>query len=352
MSPSSTPHPASADATASSLPAAHEPSFVHSQALQGLLAELVGANGQGVAIKDVVSGHYEYASEFFARLFGLQVHEIVGRADDGFLPPAKAAVLRAADMAADGLGAPERAEHRLEIDGLPREFVVWRLALPKADGDAADATAHRQLSLWTEVTYSRRGEEALQTALAQLEAAHGVELELRAQLRDEALRDVTSSLYRQGRFVEQLRREIDLSSREHREFSLVSISVDPADASLQAAGEAGRSRVFEALDHLLQRNTRAMDVSCRLDDEHFAVLLSGVGLATAHARMDSLRRSCAAHLVVLDGKQYGFTISMGVASFPHTASDEAELVFAAHKALAQARMRGNHVSLASISLGG
>lgn len=348
MSPSPTPHPASADAPASSPPAVHEPSLAHTQALQGLLAELVGANGQGVAIKSLASGHYEYASESFARLFGRQVHEIVGRADDGFLPPGKATVLRAADMAADGLGASERAEHRLEIGGVPRDFVVWRLALPSAEGDA---TAHRQLSLWTEATYSRRSEEALQAALAQLEAAHGVERELRAQLRDEALRDVTSGLYRQGRFVEQLRREIDLSSREHREFSLVSISVDPPSALLQAAGEAGRVRVFEALDHLLQRNTRAMDMSSRLDDEHFAVLLSGVGLATAHARMDGLRRSCATHMVVLDGKQYGFTISMGIASYPHTASDEAELVFAAHKALAQARMRGNHVSLASISLG-
>ena len=33
-----------------------------------------------------------------------------------------------------------------------------------------------------------------------------------------------------------------------------------------------------------------MDASCRYDDNRFAVLLSGVGLATAHARMEGLRR--------------------------------------------------------------
>jgi diguanylate cyclase (GGDEF)-like protein len=106
---------------------------------------------------------------------------------------------------------------------------------------------------------------------------------------------------------------------------------------------------LEALGRLLRSNTRAMDASCRLGEDRFAILLSGVGLATAHSRMEGLRRQCATQIVVLDGRDIGFTVSMGVASFPHTAHSELELMQAAGSALAEALRRGgNHLALASI----
>jgi len=78
-------------------------------------------------------------------------------------------------------------------------------------------------------------------------------------------------------------------------------------------------------------------------------LLSGVGLATAHSRMEGLRRQCATQIVALDGHDIGFTVSMGVASFPHTAHSQDELREACDQALSDARQRGgNHVTLASI----
>ena len=78
-------------------------------------------------------------------------------------------------------------------------------------------------------------------------------------------------------------------------------------------------------------------------------LLSGVGLATAHSRMEGLRRQCATQIVVLDARDLRFTVSMGVASFPHTAHTQEEIFAACENALAEARRRGgNHVTLASI----
>ena len=103
------------------------------------------------------------------------------------------------------------------------------------------------------------------------------------------------------------------------------------------------------MGRLLRGNTRAMDASCRLDERLFGVLLSGVGLATAHSRMEGLRRQCATQIVVLDGQELGFSVSMGVASFPHTAASQQELLDACEGALAEARRRGgNHLTLASI----
>ena len=50
-----------------------------------------------------------------------------------------------------------------------------------------------------------------------------------------------------------------------------------------------------------------------------------------------------------EGREVGFTVSMGVASFPHTAQTQDELWAACESALGDARQRGgNRVTLASI----
>ena len=113
-----------------------------------------------------------------------------------------------------------------------------------------------------------------------------------------------------------MRRELDLSTREHREYALVYMALDPFNDKVGALGARAQERICEAMGRLLRGNTRAMDASCRMDDRHFAVLLSGVGLATAHSRMEGLRRQCATQIVMLDGEELGFTVAMGVAGEP------------------------------------
>ena len=127
------------------------------------------------------------------------------------------------------------------------------------------------------------------------------------------------------------------------------MALDPFNDKVGALGVRAQERICEAMGRLLRGNTRAMDASCRMDDRHFAVLLSGVGLATAHSRMEGLRRQCATQIVMLDGEELGFTVAMGVASFPHTAHGHDELIAACSAALAEAKRRGgNTVALASI----
>jgi GGDEF domain-containing protein len=65
--------------------------------------------------------------------------------------------------------------------------------------------------------------------------------------------------------------------------------------------------------------------------------------------MEGLRRQCATQIVVLDGQELSFSVSMGVASFPHTAHTQEDLLAACTAALAEAQRRGgNHVTLAAI----
>jgi diguanylate cyclase (GGDEF)-like protein len=300
-----------------------------------------------LSIKDAVSGRYMHVNGAMAALLGRPAAELVGTTDADLMESGQWASLRAADQAAAGLGTAVVGEHRLERAGERREFSVFRQVLP-AGPDAGGSRC--LLALWTELTVARQKDVQLQRALQQIENHQRAEPAVRrAEVPDGGLRDSETGLYQRAHFEDQLRREVDLSSREHREFALVSITLDALSPAAQAMGPMARTRILEALGRLLRSNTRAMDASCRLDEGRFAVLLSGVGLATAHSRMEGMRRQCATQIVMVDGQELGFSVSMGVASFPHTALNQDDLLLASETALGEARRRGgNHVTLASI----
>ena len=314
-------------------------------ALAALLLRALDGLELLVSVKDIASGRYLHVNERMAGLFDLTPQAMVGLVDAELLDAAQATALRAAEHSAVAQVEPLPGEQRIERDGRRREFRALRRALPRSDG----APPRHLFSVWTETTQARQRDAQLKAALAQLEQHQLAMEQLRRETQEAGLRDSATGLYQQAHFEDQLRREIDLSSREHREFSLVKIALDAPGADAAGLGAEGRDRVLEALGRLLRGNTRAMDASCRLNEDHFAVLLSGVGLATAHARVEGLRRQCATQIVVLHGQDIGFTVSMGVASFPHTARSQDELKLAVDNALAEAQRRGgNHVTLASI----
>lgn len=318
------------------------------QLLGGLLPALLVRRGDALALQDAASLRYVFVDTAMAELFGRAAPDWLGRSDVELFDAPLAMALRAAAQTALAQGAPLASEHRFESAGQRRECAVLRAV------SAADAQGRSWLcSLWSDLAPQRQREAQLRAALDQIEESQRANDLLRREIADQALRDPASGLYRRPHFEDQLRREVDLSTREHREFSIVLIELDAPDAKVLALGEAGLRSLSQAMGRLLSSGTRAMDASCRYDVQRFAVLLSGVGLATAHARMEGVRRRCATQIVVHDGRELGFTVSMGVASFPHTANTREGLVQACESALAEARRRGgNHVTLAAIRFDG
>lgn len=306
------------------------------------LQALAQLQGWPLAVKDAADGRYLFANPAFADLVGRSVGELLGQADPELFDGALAVQLRAADQTALAQGQPLQSEHRFEWRGQRHDYAVLRVVLE-------DGAGGRLLSLWQDQAPQRQRDQQLKVALDQLEQQQKANDALRRELSDQALRDQASGLHSRAHFDDQMRRELDLSTREHREFALVYMALDAFSPAVQALGARAQDRIVEAMGRLLRGNTRAMDASCRIDDRHFAVLLSGVGLATAHSRMEGLRRQCATQIVMLDGQELGFTVAMGVASFPHTAHSQDELIAAAKGALAEAHRRGgNTVALASI----
>jgi diguanylate cyclase (GGDEF)-like protein len=310
--------------------------------LAPLTFSLAERDQDGIVIKEAASGAWLYASARVAGWLGRSPESLVG-VTDGQLFGEGATPLRAADQAAAEQEGASSADHKLEAGGSRHEFNILRQRLKGPEGQMLIA------AVWRDLAPQRRRESQLRNALDQLEQQQLANEQLRKEMQGQTPRDSATGLYNRSHFEDQLRREVDLSTREHREFALVSIELDPLAEEVQTLGEAARTRVYEALGRLLRSNTRAMDASCRYDEKRFAVLLSGVGLATAHSRMEGLRRQCATQIVAHEGQEVGFTVSMGVASFPHTAHSQEELASACDLALGEARARGgNRVTLASI----
>jgi diguanylate cyclase (GGDEF)-like protein len=292
----------------------------------------------GVYAKDA-QGRYLYLNSAAAGLLGRAVADLIGRTDEEVLDAEVASLLRLGDRAAF---AQAHALHREERLG-GRDLLSSRAQVPAAASGAGLA------GVWTDVSELRQMRGQVRHALGQLEQQQRQNEDLRQELKDQAVRDPLTGLYNRVHFEEQLRREIDLSLREHREFALVAVQLDNYAELLATPGKHAAERCLQALGRLMRGNTRAMDAPCRLGEDQFAVLLSGIGLATAHARMESVRRQCEAQIVMLEGQEIRFTVSMGVASFPHTSEDRESLLAAACQALVAAHQRGNNcVMLASI----
>ncbi len=301
--------------------------------LGSALPAMLERRGEWLAVKDLASGRQLYLSPELGELQG---------PDADAADASRGAALRAAEQTAAAQGSPLESSHEFEWRGQRREFRVVR--------QVVEAGGLRCLvALWTDLGAERQRELQLRQALEQIEQQQLANERLRRDMADQALRDPDTGLHRRAHFDDQLRREVDLSMREHREFSIVFIELDAAAPKVLALGAVGERAVLEAMGRLLRGGTRAMDASCRHEERRFAVLLSGVGLATAHARMEGLRRKCATQIVVHEGQELGFTVSMGVASYPHTAATQEGLLAACEAALSEAQRRGgNHVTLAAI----
>lgn len=306
------------------------------------LMALAAQAGVMAGVKDAADGRYLWVSDSLAAFYGREASEVCGRSDTELLDPTLGAAMRAADQTALAHGRQITSEHRFDWRDARHDWEVVRV-VNDCDGRRV------VVSVWRDLMPQRQREQQLQSALEQIEQQQAANLQLRREYGEQVMRDSATGLNTRAHFEDQLRREVDLSTREHREFALVLLELDTDSERVAALGERALDRVLEAMGRLLRGNTRAMDASCRLQERRFAVLLSGVGLATAHSRMEGLRRQCATQIVVLDGEDLGFSVSMGVASFPHTAHSQADLLNACETALGEARRRGgNTVALASI----
>jgi diguanylate cyclase (GGDEF)-like protein len=176
---------------------------------------------------------------------------------------------------------------------------------------------------------------------------------LHAEVKRMALTDVVSGLANRRAFDDLLDAEITRAGRYHHPVSLIILDLDSFKEYNDRWGHpAGDVRLREIAD-LLRLNVRDPDVAARYGGEEFAIILPSTSKSGAVRLAERLRRSAESSAPQKPEDHCpvpGYTISLGVATFPDDGASVEELLLMADNAeLTAKRLGKNRVYAANTS---
>jgi diguanylate cyclase (GGDEF)-like protein len=168
---------------------------------------------------------------------------------------------------------------------------------------------------------------------------------LHAEVKRMAMTDVVSGLANRRAFDERLVAEMRRARRYSQPISLIILDLDSFKEYNDRWGHpAGDVRLKEIAD-LLTANVREPDMAARYGGEEFAIILPNTPKSGAVRLAERLRRSAEASAPYANGNRSpisGYTISLGVATFPEDAHSIEELLLAADNAELTAKRLGKN----------
>ncbi|WP_372020078.1 diguanylate cyclase [Tistrella mobilis] len=169
-------------------------------------------------------------------------------------------------------------------------------------------------------------------------------VKLRETLRGMTIRDPLTGLYNRRFADETLAREVAVARRDGRPLAAVMADIDHFKRFNDAHGHEAGDRVLRMTARVMADHFRRSDVVCRYGGEEFLILMPGATAADAAARADAFRRALAGTVEESSGDAAlgPVTISLGVAVFPETVTDDGRLIAAADAALYAAKHAGRN----------
>jgi diguanylate cyclase (GGDEF)-like protein len=127
-----------------------------------------------------------------------------------------------------------------------------------------------------------------------------------------------------------LQRELRRASRHDQETSVVVIDLDPVSAN----GDGSRAALWRPVAAVLSAQVRSFDLLGRDRSDRFMMILPQTGRAEALLAVERMRAAVAASAI--GGEPAGaVTLRVGMATFPHDASDVRGLTAVAERSLAR-----------------
>ena len=167
------------------------------------------------------------------------------------------------------------------------------------------------------------------------------DLELREELRLQAIRDPLTGLFNRQYLDETLPRECQLADRRHSPLSVVMVDIDQFKRFNDDYGHAAGDVVLRELGALLRTAVRGSDIACRYGGEEFVLVLLDMGSAAAMARLQQICRDIKRKRCIYAGRILpSITVSAGIAEFPVHGSTPAEIIRAADEAMYAAKQAG------------
>jgi len=197
--------------------------------------------------------------------------------------------------------------------------------------DSTQAGTYSQDDLRFLVTISELGAVALENG------------ELFQETQELAIHDGLTALYRKGYFLERLKEEVKKSMRKKTPISLLMLDIDFFKNYNDKFGHTAGDII---LKNLSQNMTDALEgkgaIIGRFGGEEFSAILLGIGKQEAIVLAEELRQRIAKNRVILRRQVTNVTVSIGVATFPHDARDDVELMIKADRAMYVAKQGGRN----------
>lgn len=150
--------------------------------------------------------------------------------------------------------------------------------------------------------------------------------------------DELTGLYNRRFFNMEISKEIERSKRFGRPLSLLMFDVDHFKAYNDTFGHPEGDKALKAVAEIFSGSARSVDMVFRYGGEEFAALLPGADEGQAVLAAHRHLKAVESHAF----EQGRLTVSIGAATFPKDAGNEAELLTRADRALYRAKRTGRN----------
>ncbi|MBI5524351.1 MAG: diguanylate cyclase [Desulfarculus sp.] len=182
---------------------------------------------------------------------------------------------------------------------------------------------------------------ALMKVISERLALHLANLQLRENLRQQAIRDPLTGLFNRRYLEETLQRELSRAKRQQSPLAVIMADLDHFKVFNDTHGHETGDHLLRAVGQVLMEGVRGEDVACRFGGEEFTLVLPGAGLEAARERAQALRLKVKEISLQVNGQALGpVSMSLGVAVFPEHGQTERDLLAMADAALYLAKDQG------------
>jgi diguanylate cyclase (GGDEF)-like protein len=158
-----------------------------------------------------------------------------------------------------------------------------------------------------------------------------------ARLSDAARTDTLTGLLNRRGLEELLELELERARRTNRPLSLVLLDIDGFKRLNDRLGHGAGDEALRSVSEMLVDATRRLDVIARLGGDEFVVVMPDSDEHEGYVMAERIRRAVRD---AFRSELGGITASFGVAGFPHHGSDWDGLMYAADRALYDAKELG------------
>jgi len=163
-----------------------------------------------------------------------------------------------------------------------------------------------------------------------------------SRYRMEAFTDALTALNNRRYFDKKLAEAVSLSHRYKKVFCLALLDIDYFKNFNDTHGHLMGDQVLVHLAGFLRVTLRDSDFSARFGGEEFVVILPDTNRDQAMPLMSRFREKFAATPLHHEGKEYGVTISIGMAQYPDDGETARELIKCADDALYESKTQGRN----------